>query len=71
MTDVNNRHSDYPIDKLFLERWSPRAFTGEDMSEADLMTLAGGRTLGAVLVQLAALAVHLRPPRDARISTSS
>ncbi len=39
MTDVNNRHSDYPIDKLFLERWSPRAFTAEEMSESDLMTL--------------------------------
>ena len=39
MTDANSRHSDYPIDKLFLERWSPRAFTGEEMSEHDLMTL--------------------------------
>ena len=39
MTDANNRHSDYPIDKLFLDRWSPRAFTGEEMSESDLMTL--------------------------------
>ncbi len=39
MTDANHRHSDYPIDKLFLERWSPRAFTDEQMSEADLMTL--------------------------------
>lgn len=39
MTDANNRHSDHPIDKLFLERWSPRAFTGEEMSEAELMTL--------------------------------
>ncbi len=39
MTDSNNRHSDYPIDKLFLERWSPRAFTNDEMSEAELMTL--------------------------------
>ncbi len=39
MTDANSRHSDHPIDKLFLERWSPRAFTGEEMNEADLMTL--------------------------------
>ena len=39
MTDVSPRHSDYPIDKLFLERWSPRAFTGEEISEQDLMTL--------------------------------
>ena len=39
MTDAPNRHSDHPIDKLFLERWSPRAFTGEEISEAELMTL--------------------------------
>ena len=39
MTDANHRHSDHPIDKLFLDRWSPRAFTGEDISEAELMTL--------------------------------
>ena len=39
MTDANHRHSDYPIDKLFLDRWSPRAFTGEEISEAELMTL--------------------------------
>ncbi len=39
MTDANHRHSDHPIDKLFLERWSPRAFTDEQMDEADLMTL--------------------------------
>ena len=39
MTEANSRHSDHPIDKLFLERWSPRAFTAEEMPEADLMTL--------------------------------
>ncbi len=39
MTDALNRHSDLPIDKLFLERWSPRAFTGEEIGESDLMTL--------------------------------
>ncbi len=39
MTDANHRHSDYPIDKLFLDRWSPRAFTGEEISEQALMTL--------------------------------
>ncbi len=39
MTDSNHRQSDYPIDKLFLDRWSPRAFTGEEITEAELMTL--------------------------------
>lgn len=39
MTDANSRHADYPIDPLFLERWSPRAFTGEPMPEDVLMTM--------------------------------
>ena len=33
------RQSDYPIDTLFLDRWSPRAMSGEPLSEAELMTL--------------------------------
>ena len=39
MTTANNRQSDLPIDPLFLERWSPRAFTGETIAEADLLTM--------------------------------
>lgn len=33
------RHADHPIDPLFLERWSPRAFDGSVMPEADLLTI--------------------------------
>ena len=33
------RKADYPIDKLFLDRWSPRAMTGETIPAADLMSL--------------------------------
>lgn len=33
------RQADYPVDPLFLERWSPRAFDGSEMPEADLLTL--------------------------------
>jgi Nitroreductase family len=33
------RHADYPIDTLFIDRWSPRAMTGEEISEQELMTL--------------------------------
>ncbi|MGO8048576.1 nitroreductase, partial [Rhizobium johnstonii] len=29
MTKSNHRESDYQIDPMFLDRWSPRAFTGE------------------------------------------
>lgn len=43
-TTANGRTSEHCIDPMFLERWSPRAFTGEPMANADLMTLfeAGG-----------------------------
>jgi nitroreductase len=33
------RQADHPIDKLFLDRWSPLAMSGESIPEADLMTL--------------------------------
>jgi nitroreductase len=39
MTEANNRKADYPIDGMFLERWSPRAFTTEEISEHDLFTM--------------------------------
>ena len=40
MTNVQEeRRSDYPIDPMFLERWSPRAFTGEEIGEFDLLTM--------------------------------
>jgi len=39
MTQANSRTADHPIDSLFLERWSPRAFTDEAISERDLLTL--------------------------------
>ena len=39
MTETAFRKSDHPIDKIFLERWSPRAFTGEAIPEADLLTM--------------------------------
>jgi nitroreductase len=35
----DRREADYPIDELFLDRWSPRAMSGEGISEDDLMTL--------------------------------
>ena len=39
MTQANSRTADYPIDALFLERWSPRAFTGEAIPERQLSSL--------------------------------
>ncbi len=39
MTQANHRVADYPIDPMFLERWSPRAFNGEPIPEHDLLTM--------------------------------
>jgi nitroreductase len=33
------RRADHPIDALFLDRWSPRAMSGEAIPEADLLSL--------------------------------
>lgn len=33
------RKADYPIDNIFIDRWSPRAMSGEEIPEADLMVL--------------------------------
>ena len=39
MTSVNVRASDHPIDAMFLQRWSPRAFMEDAISERDLLTI--------------------------------
>ena len=36
---MTDRKADHPIDPLFLERWSPRAFDGSEIPDADLMTI--------------------------------
>lgn len=33
------RKAEWPINELFVDRWSPRAMSGEGISEAELMTL--------------------------------
>ena len=33
------REAGYPVDKIFVDRWSPRAMTGESIREEELMTL--------------------------------
>jgi nitroreductase len=37
--NVNGRIAEYSIDPLFLERWSPRAFTAEPMARETLLTM--------------------------------
>lgn len=36
---TSTRIADHPIDQLFIDRWSPRAFTGEPLPQADLATM--------------------------------
>jgi nitroreductase len=36
---MSDRQPDHPIDPLFLERWSPRAFDGSAVPDADLMAM--------------------------------
>lgn len=36
---MTDRKPDHPIETLFVDRWSPRAFDGSQMPEADLMTV--------------------------------
>lgn len=38
-TNANSRAAAHPIDPLFLERWSPRAFLDQPISESELLTL--------------------------------
>jgi nitroreductase len=39
MTSFEGRTADYPVEKLLLERWSPRAFTGDSIPHDVLMTI--------------------------------
>lgn len=39
MTEKNSRKAGYPIDPIFLERWSARSFKPEEMPEEDLLTM--------------------------------
>ena len=38
-TSANSRTADHEIESLFLERWSPRAYTEEEIPEADLFSM--------------------------------
>lgn len=37
--EINGRKAEYPINNIFLKRYSPRAFSGEVVSKDELMTL--------------------------------
>ena len=33
------RQADHPVERIFVDRWSPRAMSGDEISAADLLTL--------------------------------
>ncbi len=39
MTSSNHRQSDFNINPVFLDRWSPRSFSGEPMPKETLLTM--------------------------------
>ncbi|MEN0117614.1 MAG: nitroreductase family protein [Agrobacterium cavarae] len=39
MTTSNSRDTDHPVDPLFLDRWSPRAYDGNPMPKGDVLTI--------------------------------
>ena len=36
---LEHRKPDHPVELLFVERWSPRAMSGEPLSEGEILTL--------------------------------
>lgn len=38
-SDAREPQAQYPVDELFLDRWSPRAMSGEGVTDEELMTL--------------------------------
>jgi nitroreductase len=38
-SDTREPQAQYPVDELFLDRWSPRALSGEGVTDEELMTL--------------------------------
>jgi nitroreductase len=35
----SHRKAEYPVDRIFIDRWSPRAMSGEEVSSEELMSL--------------------------------
>jgi nitroreductase len=36
---LDHRKADHPVEELFVERWSPRAMSGEPLSDGEILTL--------------------------------
>jgi len=45
------RKADFPIEPLLLDRWSPRAMSGEEISAGRIDAILRSSALGAILIQ--------------------
>ncbi len=57
----------HPILDVLKNRWSPRAMTGEEISDDELMSLFEAARWGSLLFQQSALAIHLRQAQYSRV----
>ena len=58
------RTPDYPVERIFVDRWSPRAMSGEELSEAELLTLFEAARWAPSSMNNQPLAHALRHPRQ-------
>lgn len=64
MTNAAGRVADYPIDPMFLARWSPRAFFAPTDLTKRSDDNARSSAMGTVVLQRLAMALRVRPPGD-------
>lgn len=62
-----NRPPEYPADRLFVERWSPRGFTQDQITEPVLNTFFEAMWWAPSAFNFPAMALSLCPTRPARI----
>ena len=50
----------YIIDPLFLNRWSPKSMSGEELADDDLLSLFEAPEMGSLFIQQSTMEIHLR-----------
>ena len=53
------RQSQYDINPLLLHRWSPRAMSGEEISDTELMRLFEAGEMGSLITQRPTMEIYL------------
>ncbi|MEX3963168.1 hypothetical protein AB4Y42_13260 [Paraburkholderia sp. EG286B] len=74
MTTSNQRTADHAIDRQFLDRWSPRAFTDDTLPQATLLTfldsLSGWKAHGLAGIERERIRSELAIPDDYAIEAA-